>query len=67
MDEMEILCRQRLKLLVEAMDLLHDTRHNMAMFNKQHYYRLKAMTDAHTRLTEPQHIALARIATVDDE
>jgi hypothetical protein len=67
MDEMKKICDERLDLLLQALDLLHDLRPGMALFNKQRYYRFKALADAHTRLTEPQHIALAGIATAEDE
>lgn len=67
MDEMKKLCDERLDLLLQAMELLDDLRPGMALFNAQRYYRFKAIADAHTRLTEPQHIALAGIATAEDD
>jgi len=52
MDEMKKISEQRLALLLNAMELLHDMRIKMALFENQHYQKLKDRVIEHTRLTE---------------
>ena len=52
MDDMMKICRQRLDLLLEAMEQLEDLQIKMAMFENQRYCKLKGRVTLHTRQTE---------------
>jgi hypothetical protein len=56
MDEMKKISEQRLALLLDAMEQLHDMRIKMALFENQNYQKLKGRVAEHTRLTEVDEI-----------
>ncbi|MES2266494.1 MAG: hypothetical protein V4520_07025 [Bacteroidota bacterium] len=43
---------ERLEMLLEAMEMLHDLRPHMAMFRNQHYCKLKKRVTLHTKRCE---------------
>jgi hypothetical protein len=52
MEEMKKISEQRLALLLDAMEQLHDLRIKMALFENQNYQKLKSRVVEHTRQTE---------------
>ncbi len=52
MDEIKEISAQRLEMLLEAMEMLHDLRGHMAMFRNQRYNKLRSRVTLHTRQTE---------------
>ncbi|SDD96641.1 hypothetical protein SAMN05216464_103186 [Mucilaginibacter pineti] len=51
------------ELLREAMELLEDTYHNLGMFERQRYGKLKKQVDQHEALSETMKTALNVIDT----
>ncbi|WP_374949785.1 hypothetical protein [Mucilaginibacter sp.] len=52
MEKLKNINRQRLELLLQAMELLEDMHHKMGMFENQRYGKLKGKVTGHTRKTE---------------
>lgn len=52
MDDTTQISRQRLEMLLEAMEMLEDLRFHMGMFQNQRYGKLKGRVTLHTRQTE---------------
>jgi len=53
---MKKISEQRLALLLDAMEQLHDMRIKMALFENQNYQKLKGRVAEHARLTEVAEI-----------